>query len=74
MLSILIPVYNYDVIPLALELNKQCLESKIDFEILCQDDQSNSDLNTKNEIIQKLQGEYDELVSIGNNTEDLREI
>jgi soluble P-type ATPase len=31
-------------------------------------------LQVKNEIIQKLQGEYDELVSIGNNTEDLREI
>jgi glycosyltransferase involved in cell wall biosynthesis len=55
MLSILIPVYNYDLIPLALELNKQCLESDIDFEILCQDDESNSDLNTKNEIINSLE-------------------
>ena len=55
MLSILIPVYNYDVIPLALELNKQCLESKIDFEILCQDDASNSKLNEENEIINSLE-------------------
>ena len=55
MLSILIPVYNYAVIPLVLELHKQCLECEIDFEILCQDDKSNSDLNTKNEIINSLE-------------------
>ena len=55
MLSILIPVYNYDVVPLVLELHKQFLECEIDFEILCQDDQSNSDLNTKNEIINSLE-------------------
>ena len=55
MLSILIPVYNYNVVPLVLELHKQCLECKIDFEILCQDDGSNSDLNTINEIINSLE-------------------
>ena len=55
MLSILIPVYNYNVVPLVLELHKQCLECEIDFEILCQDDESNSDLNTKNEIINSLE-------------------
>lgn len=54
MLSILIPVYNYNVVPLVLELHKQCLESKIDFEILCQDDASNSKLNEENEIINGL--------------------
>ncbi|RBN51934.1 glycosyltransferase family 2 protein [Flavobacterium psychrolimnae] len=41
MLSILIPVYNYSVYPLVSELQKQCLESSIQFEILCQDDSSN---------------------------------
>jgi glycosyltransferase involved in cell wall biosynthesis len=40
MLSILIPTYNYNVVPLVLELHKQCLECEIDFEILCQDDGS----------------------------------
>ena len=55
MLSILIPVYNYNVVPLVLELHKQCLECEIDFEIFCQDDESNSDLNTKNEIINSLE-------------------
>jgi Glycosyl transferase family 2 len=41
MLSILIPVYNYSVYLLISELQKQCLESNIQFEILCQDDASN---------------------------------
>lgn len=41
MLSILIPVYNYSVYLLVSELQKQCLESNIQFEILCQDDASN---------------------------------
>jgi hypothetical protein len=34
MLSILIPTYNYNVVPLVLELYKQCLECEIDFEII----------------------------------------
>jgi glycosyltransferase involved in cell wall biosynthesis len=55
MLSILIPTYNYNVVPLVLELHKQCLECEIDFEILCHDDASNSDLNTENEIINSLE-------------------
>lgn len=40
MLSILIPTYNYNVVPLVLELHKQCFECEIDFEIFCQDDAS----------------------------------
>lgn len=40
MLSILIPVYNYDAHLLVKELHKQCIEAAIDFEILCQDDAS----------------------------------
>ncbi|MDD5150780.1 MAG: glycosyltransferase [Flavobacterium sp.] len=42
MLSVLIPTYNYNVFPLVSELQKQCLECKIEFEILCQDDSSNT--------------------------------
>lgn len=38
MLSILIPVYNYVVFPLVLEVHKQCIAAGIPFEILCQDD------------------------------------
>ena len=54
MLSILIPIYNYNVYPLVLELHKQCLECKIDFEILCQDDASFSALNIQNEKVNLL--------------------
>lgn len=42
MLSILIPTYNYNVYPLVSELHKQCTECGIAFEILCQDDASNT--------------------------------
>ncbi|MCF8320629.1 MAG: glycosyltransferase [Flavobacterium sp.] len=54
MLSVLIPIYNYNAYPLILELHKQCLECSIVFEILCQDDASNSDLNSENEKINYL--------------------
>ncbi len=50
MLSILIPVFNYNVHPLVSELHKQCLESKIDFEILCQDDVSKLFLDENQKI------------------------
>ena len=41
MLSILIPIYNYNAFPLVLELQKQCLECNLEFEIICLDDVSN---------------------------------
>ncbi|TPG41660.1 glycosyltransferase family 2 protein [Flavobacterium pectinovorum] len=54
MLSILIPVYNYNVLPLVNELVKQCNFNGIDFEILCQDDASNSIENLINQEINLL--------------------
>jgi glycosyltransferase involved in cell wall biosynthesis len=54
MLSILIPIYNYDAYPLVKELHSQCLEAKIDFEILCQDDCSSEYLN-ENQTINTLE-------------------
>jgi Glycosyl transferase family 2 len=54
MLSILIPTYNYNAYPLVCELHKQCLECKINFEILCQDDFSGSELNVENNKINLL--------------------
>ena len=54
MLSILIPVYNYNVYPLVLELQKQCIDCRIAFEILCQDDASQSSLNAFNENVNAL--------------------
>jgi hypothetical protein len=50
MLSVLIPTYNYNVFALVLELHKQCLESGIEFEILCQDDASNQFLYENQKI------------------------
>ena len=54
MLSILIPIYNYDAFPLVKELHSQCLEAKIDFEILCQDDASKL-FDTENQQINTLE-------------------
>jgi hypothetical protein len=51
MLSILIPVYHYNALPLINELVKQCNCSGITFEILCQDDASNSQENILNKEI-----------------------
>ncbi|OAB25705.1 Glycosyl transferase family 2 [Flavobacterium fryxellicola] len=54
MLSILVPIYNYNVYPLVVELHKQCIECGIAFEILCQDDASQSTLNAINENVNTL--------------------
>ncbi|KQX15890.1 glycosyltransferase family 2 protein [Flavobacterium sp. Root420] len=51
MLSILIPVYHYNALPLVNELVKQCNFNGITFEILCQDDASNSQENILNQEI-----------------------
>ncbi|WP_289665864.1 glycosyltransferase family 2 protein [Flavobacterium panacagri] len=51
MLSILIPVYNYDVSKLVLELKHQADNLGIKHEILCQDDASKSTINTKNQEV-----------------------
>lgn len=55
MLSILIPTYNYNVLPLVKELENQCKNSNLIFEIICQDDASNSALNIENNKINELQ-------------------
>lgn len=54
MLSILIPIYNYNAFPLVSELRKQCLECSIEFEILCQDDSSDNFIS-ENQIISTLE-------------------
>ena len=54
MLSILIPVYNYNVYPLVSELHKQSIDCGITFEILCQDDASQSSFNAFNEHVNAL--------------------
>lgn len=54
MLSILIPIYNYNVYSLVFELHRQCTECGIAFEILAQDDASQSPLNKENEKVNTL--------------------
>ncbi|MFV5702760.1 glycosyltransferase family 2 protein [Flavobacterium sp. XS2P12] len=54
MLSILVPLYNYNVYPLVSELHKQCTDCGVHFEILCQDDASKSSLNVFNENVNTL--------------------
>ena len=51
MLSILITIYNYNLLPLVEDIHQQCLDLGIDFEILTQDDASNSIHNLENEKI-----------------------
>ena len=50
MLSILIPVYNYNVYPLVVELQKQCMECGIVFEIIVIDDASTQHKSENNSI------------------------
>ncbi len=54
MLSILIPIYAYNVLPLVTELQKQCEKELLEYEILCQDDASFSECNIENERINLL--------------------
>ena len=54
MLSVLIPVYHYNALPLVNELVKQCNFNGITFEILCQDDASNSQENILNQEINRI--------------------
>lgn len=54
MLSVLIPVYNYNVTELVNNLHKQLIASNINFEIICLDDMSNQDIIDSNSSIKKL--------------------
>lgn len=54
MLSILIPTYNYNALPLAEILEQQALKSQIRFEIICMDDGSFSEHNRQNQQINTL--------------------
>ncbi len=56
MLSILIPIYNFDVRQLVQDLQKQCMESDIAFELLCYDDLSKPSFRAINSEITALEG------------------
>ena len=42
MISVLIPIYNYDIVSLVKDVHKQLISSTIDFEILCLEDGSDN--------------------------------
>ncbi|WP_203258969.1 glycosyltransferase family 2 protein [Hyunsoonleella ulvae] len=54
MLSILIPVYNYNIVQLVRSIHKQALKANIKFEIICLDDKSNKDIALINSSVSKL--------------------
>ncbi|GAB5564078.1 MAG: glycosyltransferase [Winogradskyella sp.] len=54
MLSILIPTYNYNSVPLVTELHKQCNDSGITYEILVFDDDSSEEFKIVNRAINNL--------------------
>ena len=54
MLSILIPCYNYNLVPLVKELHNQVMSCAIDFEILAYDDASKHNYNIENKTINSL--------------------
>ncbi|MDO7174083.1 glycosyltransferase family 2 protein [Mariniflexile sp. AS56] len=55
MLSILIPTYNYNIVPLVEDVFEQASKCQVAFEILVYDDGSNSILNIENESINLLE-------------------
>ncbi|MEM5565392.1 glycosyltransferase family 2 protein [Psychroserpens sp. AS72] len=55
MLSVLIPVYNYDIRALVNVLHEQLMSSQIEFEILCLDDYSEKSIRIINSEIDQLQ-------------------
>lgn len=54
MLSILIPVYNFDVRTLTYDLHNQAENLKIEYEIILLDDKSSADFKSKNQELKKL--------------------
>jgi glycosyltransferase involved in cell wall biosynthesis len=56
MLSILIPVYNFNIVPLVTELHKQAVKAGIPFEIIVLDDCSSTLLRDQNKDVANLSG------------------
>jgi hypothetical protein len=55
MLSVLIPIYNYDIRALVTVLHEQLMSSQIVFEIICLDDYSDKKISVLNAEIEQLQ-------------------
>ncbi|WP_248723590.1 glycosyltransferase [Seonamhaeicola sp. ML3] len=78
MISILIPTYNYSVFSLANELCKQAIACKVNFELICVDDGSQSEINSENKQINNLDHcrfiESDKNIGLSNNRNYLAEL
>ncbi|MDG1475822.1 MAG: glycosyltransferase [Vicingaceae bacterium] len=62
MLSVLIPVYNFNVVPFVTDLARQCSDCNIAFEIICLDDFSDASFKAKNSKLSSEAGVvYEEL-------------
>jgi glycosyltransferase involved in cell wall biosynthesis len=56
MLSILIPVFNWDVVDLVFDLRTQCRQTGVIFEIRCLDDGSNAGFRRRNAALRAMPG------------------
>ncbi|MBO6606148.1 glycosyltransferase family 2 protein [Psychroserpens sp.] len=56
MLSILLPVYNFDVRPLVNKLHEQLSTTGVTYEIICLDDASDSSFTSMNKAIEDVEG------------------
>jgi len=62
MLSVLVPLYNFNVVTLIKSLNKQCKFQNIDYEIIVVDDFSTVEYKEKNQILKSIENvDYIEL-------------
>ena len=61
MLSVLLPVYNWQIVPLVTELHKQCAVLNIDYEIICIDDCSTNFKQENKQVAESLTITYIEL-------------
>ena len=55
MLSVLVPIYNFDVVPFVEDIYKQCKIADIEFEILCYDDCSTIEFKSRNNTLRQHQ-------------------
>ena len=74
MFSVLIPTFNYNCFPFVRELHIQLLKEKINFEIICFDDGSNSEFNLENEKINSLSNSKFEALKINLGRSSIRNL
>ncbi|MGR7812159.1 glycosyltransferase family 2 protein [Lacinutrix undariae] len=74
MITVLIPVYNYNITALVESLHEQLTALDIVFEIRCLDDASEMTFSTKNKTIERLTHTYYTISKINNGREQTRQL